>query len=192
MLRTSRNLLLAAVCLVGLSTAASAADIDPAPAEEPSYGGWYIRGDAGIAFSDADNQPSTEEAFAVGAGIGYRFNQMFRIDATYDGAYDYDFGGAFGNNVDAYSVMGNLYIDIPISFIVQPYIGGGVGWGEVDGGAFNNDDGVAFAGMAGLDFDLSSNLVLDLGYKFRYIDINAGPVDYWTDHSFRAGLRFLF
>lgn len=190
MSKLSSKAFLPAVFLLAFSTAATAADLEP-PAEEPIYGGWYVRGDLGVALSDADNQPDTEDAFALGGGLGYRFNEMFRIDATFDGAFDYDFGGAFGNNIDAYSVMGNVYFDLPLSWIVQPYIGGGIGWGEVDGGSFD-DDGVAFAGMAGVTYDLSSNMAIDLGYKFRYIDVNAGPVDYWTDHSFRGGLRFSF
>ncbi|MGI9413985.1 MAG: outer membrane protein [Hyphomicrobiales bacterium] len=174
-----------------LGTVATAADLPP-PDEEPTHSGWYIRGDLGGALSGAKQQPGSEWAFALGAGIGYRVNETVRVDVTFDGAFDYDFGGAFGNNVNAYSVMGNIYIDLPLSPFIQPYIGGGIGWGEVDGGAFNTDDGVAAAAMAGLNFDVSSNTAIDVGYKFRYIGIDAGPVDYWIDHSFRAGVRYSF
>jgi len=169
-----------------MSGAAAAADFDPAPAAHDG-GSWYIRGDLGISFSDADNQPNSEEAFAVGGGIGYRFSEMFRADVTFDGAFDY----GFGNGVDSYGVLANVYIDFPLNLPVTPYIGGGVGWGEVDGNGFK-DDGVSFAGMAGFSFGLSSNLDIDLGYKLRYTDLNAGGVDYWIDHMVRAGLRFSF
>ena len=188
MLKVMKKSVLAGVCVACLTSVAAAADIDPVPQYSP--GGWYVRGDFGIAFSDADNQPNSEEAFAVGAGLGYRFNEMFRADITFEGAFDY----GFGNGVDSYGVLGNLYVDLPIDFIVTPYIGGGIGWGEVDGNGVN-DDGVSFAGMAGFTHDLTSSLALDVGYKLRYTDLtasNTGGVSYWIDHSVRAGFRFSF
>ncbi len=183
----------AAIALIGLAAMAgvtTAADLD-SPVEEITYGGWYVRGDLGVAFSDADGEPRTEDAFAVGVGLGYRINELFRADVTFDTALDYDFGPALGSNVDAYSLTGNLYFDLPITLIFQPYVGGGVGWGEVDGGAFD-DDGVALAGMAGLTYELPSNGALDVGYRVRYIDISTATSDYWLDHSLRVGFRFGF
>ncbi len=179
-----------AVCLIGFATAATAADLDP-PLDEIAYEGWYIRGDIGVAFSDADNEPSSEEGFAIGGGLGYRFSDLFRADVTFDSALEFDFGAAFGSSVNAHSVTGNLYVDMPFSLIFRPYIGGGIGWGTVDGGAFD-DDGVALAGMTGLTYDLPSNGTLDLGYRLRYIDINTPTSEYWLDHSVRMGLRFGF
>ncbi len=190
MLRIFRKFALAGTCLACMSAAVAAADRDPQP--EPAYttGSWYIRGDFGVALSDADNQPNTEEAFAIGAGLGYRFTELFRADVTFDGAFDY----GFGNGVDSYGVLANGYIDIPLGWVVTPYIGAGIGWGEVDGNGFK-DDGVAFAGMGGVTFDFSSNMAIDVGYKYRYIDLSAsqtGGVSYWADHMFRAGVRYSF
>ena len=190
MLRTLRKSVLAGACLACLSVPAVAADLEPEP--QPTYdpGGWYIRGDIGVGISDADNQPNTEEAFAVGAGIGYRFSELFRADVTFDGAFDYD----FGSGVDAYGVLGNVYLDIPLDWVVTPYIGGGIGWGEANGNGFK-DDGVSFAAMAGISFDFSSNMAIDVGYKYRYIDLTSsktGGVSYLADHLIRAGLRYSF
>ena len=78
-----------------------------------------------------------------------------------------------------------------MSLPVTPYIGGGIGWGEVKGNGFK-DDGLSLAAMAGLSFDLSHNVAIDLGYKLRYIDLSTGGVDYWIDHMVRGGLRFSF
>jgi opacity protein-like surface antigen len=171
-----------------MSAAVVAADLEP----EPVYttGSWYIRGDFGVGIADADNQLNDEAAFAVGAGLGYRFTELFRADITFDGAFDYD----FGNGVDAYGVLANGYIDIPLGWIVTPYLGAGIGWGQVDGNGIN-DDGVSFAGMGGISFDFSSNMSIDVGYKYRYIDLTAsqtGGVSYWADHLVRAGLRYSF
>jgi len=93
--------------------------------------------------------------------------------------------------VDSYGVLANVYVDFPLNMPVTPYIGGGIGWGEVSGNGVT-DDGVSFAGMAGFSFAVSSNLDLDIGYKLRYTDLNEAGVDYWIDHMIRAGLRFSF
>lgn len=190
MLSIFRKLALAGTCLACMSAAVAAADYEPQP--EPVYapGGWYIRGDIGIGFSDADNQPNSEEGFAIGGGLGYRFNEMFRADVTFDGVFDY----GFGNGVDSYGILANGYIDIPLNWVVTPYVGAGIGWGEASGNGVS-DDGVSFAAMGGLTYDLSQSLALDLGYKYRYTDLSAsktGGVSYWADHMVRAGVRFSF
>ena len=142
MLSILRKSALAGVCIAALGGAAAAADADPAPSYEPQRsGGLYVRGDFGVSFNDTDGGFGSEEAFAAGGGIGYRFNEMFRADVTFDAAIDY----GFGSGVDSYGVLANLYIDIPTSLGIQPYLGGGIGWGEVDGSGIS-DDGLSFAG----------------------------------------------
>ncbi len=188
MLRTLRISALAGACLACFTLTAQSADLDPPQSYAPSS--WYVRGDFGVAISGADNQPNTEAAFALGFGLGYRFSEMFRGDVTFDGAFDY----GFGNGVDTYGVLANFYFDIPVAFIVTPYVGAGIGWGEADGNGVN-DDGIAFAGMGGFTFDVSSNMAIDIGYKARYIDLEAsktGGVSYWLDHMVRAGIRYSF
>lgn len=189
MLSILRKSALAGICIAALGGVASAADVDPAPSYEPQQsGGWYIRGDFGFSFSEADGGfDDSEEAFAAGAGLGYRFNENFRTDVTFDTAIDY----GFGNGVDTYGVLANLYVDVPLSIGVTPYVGGGIGWGEVDGNGID-DDGVSFAAAGGFAFDLSSDMAIDIGYKWRYTDINDGGVDYWIDHQVRAGIRYSF
>ncbi|MGI9412305.1 MAG: outer membrane protein [Hyphomicrobiales bacterium] len=188
MLSILRKSALAGVCIAALGGAAAAADADPAPSYEPQRsGGLYVRGDFGVSFNDTDGGFGSEEALAAGGGIGYRFNEMFRADVTFDAAIDY----GFGSGVDSYGVLANLYIDIPTSLGIQPYLGGGIGWGEVDGSGIS-DDGLSFAAAAGFAFDLSSDMAIDVGYKWRYTDISDGGVDYWIDHMIRAGIRYSF
>ena len=160
MLSILRKTALAGVCIAAMGGAAAAADFDPVPSDSSAHGGFYIRGDFGIAISDAENQPSTEEAFAVGGGLGYRFNEMFRADVTFDGAFDYEFQVAGVDvDVDVYSVMANVYFDLPVNFVVQPYIGAGIGWAwlEADAGFLSaDDDDLALAAMGGFTFDLTA------------------------------------
>lgn len=186
------GMLLATAFVSSLTASAVAADLDPVPDTTTTTYGWYIRGDVGVALTDVDDQPNTAEGFALGGGIGYRLSDMFRIDATFDGAFDIDFDNTFGTNIDTVTVLGNIYVDLPVSFIFQPYVGAGIGWGQVNGGAFDHEDGVALAGMAGVSYALPYNGALDIGYKARYIDIDNAVADYWLDHSFRIGLRFGF
>lgn len=194
MFKFSGKSLPVALGLIGFATVATAADLDPPvqdPVEEYSYGGWYVRGDMGAAIAEVEDPTSSEEGFAIGGGLGYTFSDMFRADVTYDAALEFDFGAALGDSVNAHSVMGNLYFDLPFTIVFRPYLGAGVGWGFVDGGAFD-DDGVAVAGMTGLTYDMPNNGTLDLGYRLRYIDIDTAATDHWIDHSIRIGLRFGF
>lgn len=179
---------LAAVCLLSLTAPAPAADFGL----EPGAYGWYIRGDIGAAITDADNQPSSEAGLSLGAGLGYRLTDFLRVDVMYDGVLDVDFGDNFGDGVDAQTVLGNVYFDLPVSFAIRPYVGAGIGWGQVNGGVFDDEDGVALAASAGLTWELATKAAIDFGYKVRYIDINTGVSDYWLDHNFRIGFRLGF
>jgi opacity protein-like surface antigen len=81
------------------------------PAQQEDYvpveigSGWYIRGDIGVNFGGRHNSDqydlapvnfnnSYRDALNIGAGFGYRFNDMFRADATIDHIFDSSFGSA--------------------------------------------------------------------------------------------------
>ena len=107
-----------ALCLAGVASfavtaAASAADLplpSPPPIYEPSApvstGGWYLRGDTGLAIAELRTRTSTYEGSVpdlryensslddsgfIDMGVGYRFNHYFRADVTgeYRGAAHY-------------------------------------------------------------------------------------------------------
>lgn len=88
--------------------AADSDQIIPAPVLEDNYvpveigTGWYIRGDVGYNIGGRQNErlydfvpvtftESTADALNVGVGFGYKFNDIFRMDTTYDRV----FGGKF-------------------------------------------------------------------------------------------------
>ncbi len=110
----SKALFLAAAVASGTSFAANAADLlpPPPPVEAPpvDFGGWYLRGDAGVGAVQMSGWRSTLQpydetgqslalsgsyfapAFAaigdqgfIDMGVGYQFNSWFRADIT--GAY---------------------------------------------------------------------------------------------------------
>lgn len=103
----SKALFAAGAALVGLAGAAIAADLPPpppppleyAPAPEPSFSGWYIRGDVGVGSSEstdfrssfepgfevpnkAFNEQSIGDSAFVDAGVGYQWNSWLRFDVT--------------------------------------------------------------------------------------------------------------
>lgn len=93
----------------------------------------------------------------------------------------------------------------------RPYIGGGAGLGRLDvdfsttTGAFTIDDsgwGFAYQVGAGVAFDLTSNMAIDIGYRYRAInnveiELNVTgtgsemKTDY-SSHNILAGLRWGF
>jgi opacity protein-like surface antigen len=149
--------------------------VEPAPA----YSGWYIRGDVGYVFKsrnqgnwDFYNQfPGVEGiddtyrydhldfkgAASFGGGVGYRFNDYLRADATLDFFHAKISGGTecpfmiktdpqhalpFGSDchydngasADVWAPMVNAYVDLPGMGAITPYVGVGVGAAFVDYG----------------------------------------------------------
>ena len=176
-----KKFLACTVCLAALAA--------PAVADPGNQGAWYLRADLGIGLSGFAVWED-ELAFSGGAGIGYNYNEMFRTDITFDGAFDYE-GRFRGINasLDTYSVMVNGYMDVPLGSAITPYLGAGVGYGWAEASAVGvtaDEDGVAIAGMAGVSFDMTQTMALDVGYKYRRLIVDGEDVD---DHLIRAGLR---
>ncbi len=189
--------LLASTITAFMTPAAIAADIDapqPAPApfvqqQDDNYvSGWYVRGDAGGAWLDVDGFDDGGAVIA-GGGIGYQMNQYFRTDLRADHAFDHDAGGF---DVSGTTILWNAYVDVPLSMGFTPYVGVGAGYGFVDysgAGSPSDDDGFAWAATGGVAFQMTQNIALDAGYRYRQIDVS-GPN--YNDHSITGGLRWSF
>jgi opacity protein-like surface antigen len=178
--------LLAAVILVPFAVSAQAADLAPDEAAASEAMGLYLRGDAGMSFlnwsgGDDDN------AFVVGGGIGYRYNDNMRADLTVDWTSDYNIGA--GADLSTTTVLGNLYYDWANGSAFTPYVGAGVGYGWVDIDPGKNRDGLALGLAAGVAVDLTQNIALDLGYRFHDTMIKGSDP---MEHLVTAGVRFSF
>ena len=154
---------IASVAICSASGGAVAADLSPiydmpeyqsVPEVQPvEIGtGWYLRGDVGYQFeSDLDTSfgvdvngvsvlsgssdglqlPATA---AFSAGIGYKFNEFLRADATV-GYWGSDVDGAslragslsLDTEAKAYEVMANAYVDLGTYAGFTPYLGAGAG-----------------------------------------------------------------
>jgi opacity protein-like surface antigen len=184
-----KSFLLAGVVALPLSVAAQAADINPdVPTEvETSQYGIYLRGDVGWSFLEWTGG-ADDDAFVGGGGIGYQYNEAFRTDLTVDWTGNYQV--APGAQISTTTVLGNAYLDWANDTMFTPYVGAGVGYGWVNGkGTAPDKDGLALGLAAGVAVDLTNNLAVDVGYRFRDIMVS-GPDT--KEHQATVGLRFKF
>jgi opacity protein-like surface antigen len=183
--------ILRTVLLAGLVSfpmvAAQAADANPdVPSEVATTTGFYLRGDAGASFLNWSGG-SNDTSWVAGAGVGYQFNDNFRADLTGDWSGDYSI--APGAKLNTQVVLGNVYFDWKNDSMFTPYVGGGLGYGWASGVGFNDDKGFAAGLAAGVSVDMTNNLALDVGYRFRDIMINGTDP---KEHQVTAGIRFKF
>lgn len=160
-------LALAGAMAFGGSAVASAADLAPLlpPPPEPVAlrgtigSGWYLRGDVGVGLQTVGKyqqddlaavggvlfNKTDQTAFFGGVGVGYRFNNWFRIDGT----WEYRGGGAIGvndklfnsfangtqtntykGNLSSMVALFNAYVDLGTWNCLTPYIGAGIGYAQ--------------------------------------------------------------
>jgi opacity protein-like surface antigen len=198
---------------VALSTAAYAADL-PTPVIEhipqvPAVGGWYLRGDIGYKFYNDPNgsfndpvigdlrfqRESMDDAWMIGVGVGYQFNDYFRSDVTIDYETSANVkgyavcgtcAGGFSTestDVDVWTVMLNGYVDLGTWNRITPYVGAGIGasyvttdntysinpggTGRTDYDGSHSEWNFAWALMAGASYAVTDNWAIDAGYQYR-------------------------
>ncbi len=228
-----RAFALTTVAVVALSSAATAADLlPPPPAPEPpivsaDLGGWYLRGDVGVAFNnnptfstgnnaaglvgatDVTFNPTMSQSELFDVGVGYQFNHWFRADvtgelrggATFQGlevcsncnnaGLNTQLSDFYRANLSSYIGLLNGYVDLGTWYGLTPYVGAGGGFaynrlsgatdqgfnyintattqaGYPTGGFFSNagTSNFAWALMAGVGYDVTQNLKLELGYRY--------------------------
>ena len=160
-------------------------DETPAQADES---GFYLRADVGSFWVDG----ADDAAGTLGLGIGYQWSPILRTDLQADFLNlipDWDDGGRA-----VFSVMANGYFDLPIDFVVKPYLGVGIGYGLTGTKYDDAEGGLAMALMGGVTFDASEHIAVDIGYRFRTIATDGGIFadDNVHDHAVTGGLRFRF
>ncbi|MBF0332928.1 MAG: OmpA family protein [Alphaproteobacteria bacterium] len=194
----------AAGLLIGLSTAAMAevyvgaqtglnmaadADADAAGVNRSIEhdAGWGVLGQLGVGLGQ----------FRLEAEVGWRDNGVSDVN-----------GLSADGNMQALSLMGNAYFDIPTSGPITPYVGAGLGVAQVtadnvrQGAAAVIDDeasGLAYQGIVGAAWKLNQNLSLKADYRYfatEDLDMNdaAGrstEVSY-DAHSIMVGFSWRF
>jgi opacity protein-like surface antigen len=192
--------------------------------------GWYVRGDIGYSQQSVGSfdvpAPTVidswglQNAVTFGLGGGYKYH-WFRADVTVDYANRGKFHGDtaavpsyYTGKIDSFTILANAYLDLGTWSGFTPYIGAGIGTTnlrthEVTNVTVNEPSesisdstrwNLSYAGMAGIAFRVSPNLVLDVGYRYLVMgDAVTGPeppaytdFSYLRDlkaHEFRIGLR---
>lgn len=192
--------------------------------------GWYLRGDLGYRMNATSGatavigpEPTNarfEDSYFYGGGVGYKM-RWFRADLTFDYGTRANFRADtlvrvddYYVKLDSFTMMANGYLDLGTWAGFTPYVGGGIGGALVRAMEFerfttpttaptqvNSRWNFAWAAMAGVGYNLSSNFLVDLGY--RYISMgdlqtetnvfnNRLTVDNLASHEFRVGVRYMF
>lgn len=183
-----------------LATTALAALALAAPAN--AAGNWYVSLTGGANWQNDDgfvaiNGPDTlvfdsssDTGFLVAGAVGLSLSGVapgLRVEAevsyrqnSNDGAWFTDTGiltdsGPLDFDHQALAVMANVWYDFDVGG-VRPYIGGGIGWADVEldgtyvGGTLPvidfSDDGFAWQLGAGVNFAISPNVQLGVGYRY--------------------------
>jgi opacity protein-like surface antigen len=174
---------------------------------------WYAGLFAGAAWpSDFDANSadsfSVDTGFAFGGVIGKQVADNVRAEleiSNWRADADTDCVGKCGVtslDVDTLSILGNVWVDIPVGAEVTPYVGGGLGMAGVsmDGA---DDDGASwnFAWQlgAGVRMAVAPATTLDLGYRYKSTTAEAEdfgfPFDNDVDaetHVLQVGVSFSF
>ncbi|SKA14321.1 outer membrane protein [Consotaella salsifontis] len=159
--------------------------------------GWYLRGDVSYDADISSDRLDLEKNASYDLGFGYRFTDYLRGDvtATYSKT-DVRFNDAAiaVDDLETWELMANAYVDLGTFVGFTPYVGGGVGGVNVEydnGDNYKSDWRLGYALMAGVAYDISRNLKLDVGY--RYLDVEKQDKS-WDDgfgrHEIKAGLRY--
>ena len=179
----------------GLNMTAPELKVAPDPIAAGLAGG-FISGAATETFDNATLSPFG----MIDAGVGYQFDGWFRADATLEyhaGARLHSRYAARGpasasgvpsqyaefDRRDVSSIVGlvNGYASPGTWYGLSPFVGAGVGFADnrTSGltvqtplGANGSRMSFAWALMAGVDYDLTSNLKLELGYRY----LNTGSI----------------
>ena len=178
--------------------------------------------------------PNFDSSMLFGLGGGYQFNNWLRFDVTGEYRGNSDFtgldivsvgGGTFTDEYRAkkseWLFLANAYLDLGTWWCVTPFVGAGIGASRITISSFTDvntpNAGVAFAASnskwnlawalhAGLAFQASENLAIELAYRYTHLGdgITGDVITYTgtntfnnpttfkdiTSHDVKIGLRF--
>ena len=160
--------------------------------------GWYGRADVGYSvdgeFTAFNTDSDLEDDWMGDVAFGYAFANGFRTDAEL--AYRSNEVENFNEDAEVVSLMGNVFYDFNRGGRFQPYVGAGIGYGQLD---FNShdDSGLAWQAMAGVGISVGDRTTIDVGYRhFEMGDLELpldGPTDVEYKHdAVTVGIRWQF
>lgn len=202
---------------------ANAADaIDPVtgyPIYVSVFGGGSILNDVVTDYYGSEYTVKMKTGYIFGGAIGVQLTDMFRTEIelshgrnkakSYRSSPADPFLPATGT-ISATYLLANVWLDWKNDFALTPYLGGGIGYGWAEGDTFFNgntfgygpgEGGLALQLGAGLKYNFSEQVSLDLGYRFKMLngidfdDSDGGGVYTGGDlrsHNVQVGLTFAF
>ncbi|WP_309082579.1 OmpW family outer membrane protein [Chelativorans sp.] len=183
--------------------------------------GWYLRGDLTYNINesvydlDVLGERMENTRFGGSVGFGYHFTDLLRADVNL--AYLSRDKFELEDGLDEISAenrvlaaMVNGYFDLGTFVGVTPYVGAGAGvlysMHEISvdsptlGVMFEATDRqyeFAYALNAGVNYQVTQNLSVDLGYQYlsspgtQYVDVDSGDLEKGLDyHQVKLGLRY--
>ncbi|MFN3513080.1 MAG: outer membrane protein [Phenylobacterium sp.] len=184
--------------LIATLLAASALTAGAASAQDA---GWYVRGDVGAAFEgeiDATPKQETDTGFAISGGVGRHLNDSVRLEGEL--AYlDGDVSGSAGGDAQILAGFANAYYDFNPGGQWRPFVGAGLGFGQVkvDSPLIDDEDtGFAYQLKAGVGYRFDERLTGEVAYRYlgvTDIELGSGPTKIDGDvstHAVTVGLRY--
>jgi opacity protein-like surface antigen len=158
---------------------------DPSDLYVSIFGGAALPDKSAFEYDGNIYSLSHKDGFTVGAAVGTHIAPGLRaeFEASYlrtglkNASFDADSSGSASGHLNQGYFLSNIWKDFDLGMIT-PYIGGGLGFGtekfsnaSLDGNALSDKTGFGIAGQFGLGarVNISDNLSLDLGYRYKSI-----------------------
>ncbi|MGI6639848.1 MAG: outer membrane beta-barrel protein [Desulfobulbus sp.] len=193
--------------------AAHAQEIEALKQREDVYNPWYVRGAFKLGWGSQKDYLSRDMDNELGYGgqaaVGKLFNSDFgdfRLELEY--AYQKADLDDMDGDVSLQTFMVNGYYDLPVTEMFGIYFTVGAGYGDYNLNAgivetpngfvnyVNHNNGVfAYKGGAGVTFNFTDQLAMDLGYEYlgtSDAEINNAEFTSIRNHNIVTSLRFMF
>ena len=141
-----------------------------------------------------------DNGFRAELEYGFRANDLDRADGTdYYFGRPYDYSESLSGDVMTNSFMANVFYDFAPRSPVSPFIGGGIGFANIEGDIdfqpdIDDDNVFAYQLGAGVAFALNPKMKIDVQYRFFATedpDFYGLEAEYLT-HNLMLGLRTSF
>ncbi len=161
-------------------------------------GGWYFSLFGGLAVPETSSSRWTvatttsivagsvrnhsKDGYTLGVAAGKRINDTFRgeLELSFTDVNNRRVSAAggsvsIGGHTEAVYLFGNIWADFDIGHAIKPYIGGGIGvafqeYKVSSGGSVDDSsDDFAFQLGAGINYPVTPNVDLGVGYRYRNV-----------------------